>query len=60
MTIDTLTYLFQVNYENGDVKFIRIDSAENARDLAWRLVAQRTANVGNVRSIEFLHIERKY
>lgn len=60
MCPETLTYVFQVNYENGDVIFIRIDNAEDARDLAWRLVAQRTANVGNVRSIEFLHIERKY
>lgn len=60
MVLDNLTYIFQVNYENGDVKFIRIDNATDARDLAWRLVAQRTANVGNVRSIDFLHVERKY
>lgn len=60
MSHETFTYVFQVNYENGDVRFLKIDCADDARDLAWRLVAQRTANVGNVRSIEFLHIERKY
>lgn len=60
MCPETLTYVFQVNYEDGKVSFIRIDGADDARDYAWRIVHTRMLNKNAVRSVEFLHIERKY